>query len=510
MSDVRTSAMRGIAWTALSFGIRHGFQTVISILVARVLLPEDYGVYAMASLSVAILALFRNLGLSSALIRQPEIDERHLSSTFWFNAGLGVLLAGVLILAAPAVAGFFGTPGLRVPLLLLAPTFLLNTVTAVHGAILGRRRQYKTFALRETSAAVLSGLVAVTMAYMGFGLYALVAQSIVGSVFSVLFLWTSVDWRPRFVFHWASLSGLFAFGLPLAGSNVLTYFARNLDNLLVGRFLGAAALGLYGFAYGIITSPIAMVQNVLGRVMFPEMSRIQHDLEQMRAVYLSSLRHIAAILWLPLGGLLAMAPVAIPLVYGPQWQPAVVLMQLFLLVALGQVLATTVGWIYSSMGKSRRQFLALITFAGVLYGSFFIGLRWGVLGVTVAYVIANYVLSWPYNQIALSLIGLRMGRVLRELRWLALTLIGMVSTLYILRVAWIELVPDSRWSPWALLLTSAIVGAGVYGLLLWLTEPKLVESLRRLPANLRSARRAKPSGGMDRAAEGDGHGGPPV
>lgn len=487
--DVKESVMGGVAWTSLSFVTQNVMQTAISILLARILLPDAYGIVALASTTLTLIGMLRSIGAGPALIQNKAPTEEMMSSVFWFNGAVGLVSTLILLALAYPLGSMLAEPRVVNVFLLLAPNFFLGSLTTVHGALLSRQRRYRLYALREIAATLLSGLVAVVFAYSGFGYYALVLQGLTRGLFGILFLWRTVAWRPKFLFDWPSLKEVMGFGLPLAGTNIFTYLARNLDNLLVGRFLGVTALGLYGFAYGIVQQPIRIVQSILGRVMFPELSRIQADLPKVRSVYLSSLRYISALLWLPLGGLLVLAPVGIPLIYGKHWEPAVLLFQIFLLVVIPQTIATTVGWIYNSQGKTKEQFTRGLVANLFVYAGFVIGLRWGLLGVALSYLIVNYVGAWPFNALAFSVIGLRMRDVLGAVRNVFLALLELMAGLYITSIA-LQLLVGA--GPWTIMGVGAVVGTGLYGLVLWILEPDLPKRIIRLPLDLkRSSRKVR-------------------
>src|SRR5688572_26219963 len=388
MTDVRRSAVRGLAWTSLSYGLREAVKFVAGILVARLLLPRDFGVFALASLAIAVLALVRNLGFAAAIVRDPELTEAKTSTAFWTNAAVGVLLASLVFATAPALAAWFEEPRLRLALWVLAPTFLLDSLTAVHDALLERNRDYRRRALRDSAATLLGAAVALGLAWTGAGWLALVFQRVAAGAASVAFLWTAVKWRPRATFDRAALAALLGFGLPLAGWTAMTWLSNNVDSLLVGRLLGATALGTYTLAYSIARGPGQLVQAILGSILFPELSRIQADLPQVRAVYLSSLRHILAALLLPLAAMAALAPTFVPLVYGEQWGGAVPLVQLFAIVAIVPIAATTSAWLYTSQGKTRRLFWTSLVYTALLVAAFLIGLRGGLVGLAAAYALA--------------------------------------------------------------------------------------------------------------------------
>lgn len=487
LPPVKESVLGGVAWTSLSFAAQQLLQTALSILLARLLLPEDFGIVALASLTISVLGLLRGVGAGTAIVQAKKPTEKMLSSVFWFNAAVGVASTLILLAIAYPISIGLREPRVLPILLMLSPTFFLSILTTVQGSLLARQRRYKLYAKREVAATLLSGAVAVAMAFLGFGYYALVGQSITKGVFSILFLWWTVDWRPKLLFDWPSMKEVMRFGLPLQGSNLLFYLSRNLDNLIVGRWLGATALGIYGFAYASIQQPIRIVQSILGRVMFPELSRIQDDLPRVREVYKEAIRHIAGILWWPLGGLLVMAPEAVPFVYGHQWRPAVFLLQVFVLVAIPQTVATTVGWIFNSQGETKRQFYLGLIGSLALYAGFIIGLRWGLMGIAMSYLVVNMAGAWPFNAYAFATIQLGFGDVMRTLRWPALALAELVAGLSIVRVALLQVTDN----PWIVLPASAAAGTVLYVVTLWAADPWLVRSVVRMPREITRASRSR-------------------
>ncbi|MEA3166877.1 MAG: hypothetical protein QOJ26_1751 [Thermoplasmata archaeon] len=485
MTDTRASAVRGLAWTSLSYGLRQAVQFGAGIVIARLLVPRDFGVFALASLAIAILALARNLGLAAALVRDPELTEAKRSTAFWTNAAVGLLLAAAMALAAPTLAGWFGEPRLAFALWWLAPTFLLDTLTSVHDALLERDRGYRRRAARDSAATLLGTVAALALAWMGAGWTALVVQRVVASVASMAFLWTSVPWRPHLTFDRGSLRGLLAFGLPLAGWTALTWLSNNVDSLLVGRWLGPVALGTYTLAYSVARGPGQLVQAILGGILYPELARIQHDLAQVRAVYLASLRHILAALLLPLAAMAALAPTFVPLVYGKQWTAAVPLVQLFAIVAIAPIAATTAAWLYTSQGKTRRLFWTSLAYTGLLTAAFALGLRGGLVGLAVAYAVVSAAVGIPVSVLGARMVGLRLAELGRGLLAPGLAWLEALAILTLVQAAW----PDGSW--WMLAAACSLATLG-YVLVLWLVDPALVRSLRQLRHDLRSRPRGPP------------------
>ncbi|MFA5944251.1 MAG: lipopolysaccharide biosynthesis protein [Candidatus Thermoplasmatota archaeon] len=492
---MRSSAVRGLAWSSLSYGLRQTVLFIVGVLVARLLLPRDFGVFALASLAIAVLALLHNLGLATALVRDPNLSEAKLSTTFWTNAAIGALLAAAIAATAPVMADWFGEPRLKLALWWLAPTFFFDTLTAVHDALLERKRDYRRRALRDAAATLVGCAVALGFAWGGAGWMALILQRVTAGAASVAFLWTAVSWRPRWQFDRTALLGLLAFGLPLAGWTAVTWLSNNVDSLLVGRLLGATALGTYALAYSVARGPGQLVQAILGSILFPELARIQHDLGQVRAVYLASLRHILAVMLLPLAAMAALAPTFIPLVYGRQWTGAVPLVQLFAVVAIVPIAGTTAAWLYTSQGRTRRLLWTSLLYAALLVLAFFVGLRGGLIGLAMAYAAVSVLVGVPYSLFAARMIGLPALDVGRRVSAPILAWLEALALLVIVQAAW----PNGGWG---LLAVASLLAMGAYGLVLWLVDPDLVRSLRRLRHDLRRRPPTPPppAAGVDPAA----------
>jgi PST family polysaccharide transporter len=491
MADVRRSAVRGLAWTTASYGLRESVLFLTGILVARLLLPADLGVFALAALALAILGLVRNLGLSAAIVRDPGLTEERQSAAFWLSAALGLLLALGLAAAARPLALWLGEPALARALWWLAPAFLLESLGATHDALLERRRDYRSRALRDGLATLLGAGVALGLAWAGAGLLALVAQRLVASALSTAFLWAAVRWAPRPVAPPADVRALLAFGLPLAGATALTWLAGNLDRLLVGRFLGAAALGAYALAYTVARGPGSLVQAVLGTILFPELSHLRGDVPRVRSVYLASLAHVTAALLLPLSILCALAPAFVHAVYGPQWSAAAPVVRLFALVAAVPIVTTTATWLMASQGRATHLLLSSLASCVLVAVGFALGLRWGLVGLAAAYAAATLAHGVPFALFAFRSVGLTARTAARALLGPLLAWAEAIAVGILVDAAW------PRTGSWGLLAVGALACTAAYLAVLWVVDPPLVRSLRRIPEELRG-RKSAPQAPVDR------------
>jgi O-antigen/teichoic acid export membrane protein len=484
MGDVRRSAVRGLAWTTASYGLREAVLFGTGILVARLLLPEELGVFALAALALAILGLVRSLGLSAAVVRDPDLTPERQSAAFWLSALLGVLLTLGLFAAAGPAARWLDEPALAPALRWLAPAFFLESLGATHDALLERRRDYRRRAVRDGAATLLGAALAVALVLAGAGILALIAQRLAASALSTAFLWLAVDWRPRLVARLRDVRALLAFGLPLAGSTALTWLAGNLDRLLVGRFLGAAALGAYALAYTIARGPGALVQAVLGGILFPELSHLRDDVARVRSVYLQSLAHVTAALLLPLSILCSLAPAFVHAVYGPQWSAAGPVVSLFAVVAAVPIVTTTATWLLASQGRSAHLLLASAVSCALVAAGFAVGLRWGLVGLAAAYAVATLAHGVPFAIFAFRSVGLPLKTAAKGLLGPLLAWAESTSVGTIFQAAW----PGT--GSWGLLAAGGSACALSYLLVLWIVDRPLLHSLKRIPEELRGRKPA--------------------
>jgi PST family polysaccharide transporter len=274
------------------------------------------------------------------------------------------------------------------------------------------------------------------------------------------------------------------FGANLTGYNFLDYFQRNLDNLLIGRFLGPANLGFYNLAYNLLLFPLMNVSDVVGRVMFPAFSIIQHDKQVVREAYITANRYIGAISFPLMIWVLVTAPQLIRVLYGPKWISAIPLVQILALTAAAQSISVTIGWILLSQGRT-DVLLKLGIFTTIVVAiSFAVGLRWGVLGVAIAYTIATYFVVYPCFAITFRLIDLTVRDFLAKL-WpiiLATLILGIIA--FLLRISLERLGVTQNVIILAIVTAASLLS---YSALVFLLDRELFTGAVDLLAQLRSA-----------------------
>jgi len=459
----RSSATSGVMWAGVSQAGRILLQLLATAALSRLLPPTDFGLLAMATIVVNFANLLRDMGTSAAVIQRATLSEELLDSVFWFNIGLGICLAvSVLILAAP-VAIFFRESRLAGVLLALAISFPLTSSGLVHQALLERGLHFRQLARIELSSAGVALFIAVIAARAGLGVYSLVLNTVSLALFTTVQLWVASQWRPSLRWSAGELRSLWQFSSNLFGSQTLTYFTRNIDTMLIGRFLGALQLGWYNTAYRIMLFPVTNLSSVIARVLFPVLSRQQDNAAAFNSLYLRALSGIALITAPIMGGIWATRIQFVQVVLGERWLPVANVIAWLAPAGMLQAVGTTVGLIGMSTGNTpvmmRWSIVVFISTAT----SILIGLPAGYVGVARSYAIQNFIMFLPSFAVALHLVDLRLKHLLQAVGRQFLAAALMAIAVYAIGL----LLPAS----WPALLKLALlvpIGAVIYFLLVWI------------------------------------------
>jgi O-antigen/teichoic acid export membrane protein len=419
-APLRSTALRGLGWLTGAQGARQLLQFGLRVLLVRLLAPEDFGLLAMVTVFSGLVLILADLGLGPALVREETVGEEELSTVFWLNAATGCLLAGLTAALGPALAEFYRQPRLTPLCVALALGSWAGPLVSVPQALLQRRLAFARLARVEVLAMVAGGIVGVLLAARGWGVWSLVWQSNTVVLASLLAGLWEARWLPARRPRPAAVNRLWRVGGHLTAASVLNYGVRNLDNLLIGRFLGPVSLGYYSQAYQLMLVPVQNVTAVAGRMMFPTLASLQAEPARLRRGYLSAVSGIAAVTFPLMLGAVVMAPDLYAVLFGPRWERSVPLFQVLCGLGMLQSIGATVGWIYMATGRTDLMLRwNLLTVCLVLPG-FLLGLRWGGLeGLTIGYALTSGLLFVPSLAAACSVLHLPLGEVARRLApWL--------------------------------------------------------------------------------------------
>lgn len=413
--NLKAQTITGISWSAISQVVNQGFIFVISIVLARILGPAVYGLIGMITVFTGFAAVFGNLALGAAIIQRKDLEERHLNAAFWSNLTMGTTLTIIMAGIAPILARFYEEPALLMLTAVIAFKYIIDSLYVVQLALLQRSMRFKAMAGIQIGSNVISGLVGIAMALCGMRAWSLVAQTLGASIALTIISWRVGGWCPHFSFEFRAFKELFGFSAYALGFDIVNYWARSLDQLLIGRFVGASALGIYSRAYHLMLMPLTQVSQVLGRVMFPALSSIQDDKPRVKRAYLKATSIIAIITFPMMTGLFAVSDHFILALLGQKWADVIPVLKIFCWVGMIQSIFTTVGWLYMSQGRTGLYFVMGLVNSAVIIIAFIIGIHWSIMGVAWAYSIAILVLWCPSCIISGRLIGITFFELLRNL-----------------------------------------------------------------------------------------------
>jgi O-antigen/teichoic acid export membrane protein len=397
---LKKQAIAAVGWSSVEAFARQGLQFLFSVILARLLLPEEFGVVAMISLFTLVAGVFADGGFSAALIQKRNLTIDDTSSVFYFNVGMGLMVALMMVAAAPWIAAFYRVPVLMPLTRFLALNLFLGTFGAVHTALLLKDLDFGTLTRISVSAATLSGIAAVFLAWRGWGVWSLAVQGMISTVISVLLLWIWRPWRPALRFSSVALGSLFRFGSYLFVSGLLDTVFNRLYTLVIGRVYSARQLGFYTRADTTQQVPVSLMATVVDRVMFPLLSSANGD----RKILRSGVRKAVAILMLvniPVClGLAVVSRSLVLVLFGEKWSPCIQYLQVLCLGGLVWPLHIANLSVLKAMGRSDLFFRVevikkILGFSTLIVASTIsvLAMAWSgvVLGVICFFLNAYYV-----------------------------------------------------------------------------------------------------------------------
>ena len=412
--NLRQKAVKGVVWSAIQSWGRQAIAFIVFALLARLLAPEVFGLVALAGVFLAFTQVFLDQGFADAIIQREQLDPEHLDTAFWFNLAIGLLLTMLGITAAGVVAAFFSQPQLTPIIRWLSLSFLLRALSGVQEAIFRRNLAFKALAVRSLVAVVAGGLVGVTMAFMGFGVWSLVGQQLVDSLVQVIVLWLASDWRPRLNVSAKHFKELFSFGINVVGINILNFFNSRSDDLLIGYFLGPVVLGYYSIAYRLLVIVTQLLIGVINGLAMPVFSRLQEEPEQLRRALYSAIQLSSLIAFPAFLGLSVLAPELIVVLFGKQWTQSIPVMQILSLVGLLYAGFYFNGPVLMAIGKPTWHLgLTFLQAVGNVV-AFAIAVRWGIVAVAAAGVLRGYLMAPLTVWIMYKLVRIDIATYLRQ------------------------------------------------------------------------------------------------
>lgn len=388
MADLKGRTVRGGAVTLSAQAVKFVLQMGSTMVLARLLTPADFGLVAMVTAVTGLVAMFKDAGLSMATVQREHITHEQVSTLFWINVALSIVLMAITAALAPAIAWFYGEPVLTWITLAIAATFIFGGLTVQHQALLRRQMQFKQLAIIEIIAMAVGVTAAVAVGWYTRSYWALVVIPIAGTLVTCLGAWIASGWMPGRPRRDTDVMPMLKFGGGLTSFSVLNYFTRNADNVIIGFSLGSAPLGIYSKAYYLLMMPIREFNGPIGSVMLPSLSRLQSDPIRYRNAYLRAIGHLA-LCGMPVVALLfVVALEVVVIVLGPGWEEAATVFRWLVPAAILGTINVAPGWLCITLGRPHIQVIWAAISAPLTVASFIIGSQWGVVGVAAAFSIS--------------------------------------------------------------------------------------------------------------------------
>jgi len=394
-ADLGRRSARGGAVALSAQVLKFVISTAATIVLARMLTPQDYGLIGMVVIITNFVGMFQYLGLSTATVKWAELSHPQVSTLFWINAGLSAAIMVVTVACGPLLAWFYKEPRLIGITAGYAVSILLTGLYIQHEAILMRQMRFAAVAIVEIGAITFGLGAAIVAAWYGAGYWALVVNMLAMTVAMLVGLWVACGWWPGLPVRGSGVRSMLSYGGDLTGFNFMTYFARNLDNALIGRFWGAYQLGVYSRAYQMLLTPMQQINSPLIAVAIPALSRLADSPDRYRAAYVKILEKIAMITMPGVAFMIATSDWLVLFLLGPQWRESGRIFMLLGVAAIIQPVSRTALWLFTTQGRSREIFKWGVLSAVIAVLSILGGLRWGAIGVAASYAVTDLCISTP-------------------------------------------------------------------------------------------------------------------
>jgi PST family polysaccharide transporter len=394
-------AVQGVAWSAVQRGGTQAVSFIVFTFLSRYLEPGSFGLVAIATVFVTFIQVFLDQGFSVALIQRENLEEGHPNTAFWSSVTLGAVMTLLGIIAAGFIADVYQEPELKTVLQFLSLSLLFHSLSSTQQALFRREIAFDKLTARTLSAEIVGGAVGIVMAIRGYEVWSLVGRNLSRDFTAMLVLWGASSWRPKFFFSPNQFMDLFKFGISIVGDRFFYFINRNMDQLLIGYFLGATILGYYVIGFRLASLLIKLMMETISSVAFPVFSRLQNDLGKLNQAYyriskLSSLITVPSFI-----GMALIAPEIILTLFGEKWRASIEVMRVLSLLGLLQTITFLIPAVQLAVGKpSHRLAIRILKTLSMLLAIFY-SVQWGIVAVAIS-IVGTMLLISPIMLFALK------------------------------------------------------------------------------------------------------------
>jgi PST family polysaccharide transporter len=469
-----TVVVRSSRQTAVAQIVSQSTRFLTSIVLARLLTPDDFGVVAVALIIMTVLDRFRDMGTGAAIIQRREVDAGLLNAVFLLNVVMGLTMSGLIFAFAAPIASAMGNPDAAVVIMAFAGIAVITALGQIHQSLLRRRMQFRRIAVITALAAVVNAATSVVAALAGLTYWALVLGTAIGTAVSTVMLWICDPWRPTRDVSWSGLRSIAWYSWHIFLSDLLFLVWNQLDKVIVGRFVGPTGLGLYTMGQRVVTTPLTALSSVIDEVTFPAFSRRQDDDAALRSGFTRTAAVVALVIFPLMAGIAVLAEPFISVVLGDQWAALVPI--IWVLAPAGAIQAVTVnsGQLMLAKGRSDWTYRWGVLYVVVLGTLELVMSRWGATGVALGFAVGAALLT-PFSlMLAFRLVHMRLRDYVAAL--LPYAMMSAVMAGVVALVSW--LASQAGAVDLLRLVVAVLAGVAAYGLqvLVW-RPPALKDAL---------------------------------
>jgi teichuronic acid exporter len=478
LDRLRNKTLIALLWSFFERIGQNGIQFIIAVVLARLLAPAEFGLIAMLAIFMVVAQSFIDSGFGSALIQQRNVSHIDECSIFYFNIVVSIIAAGILCIIAPWIASFYNSPLLVLLTRALSLNLVINAFGLIQISLLTKHIDFKTQLKVSLLSTFFSGMIGIVMAYDGFGVWSLVAQSLSQNLFRTCLLWFIISWRPSWAFSFQSLRTLFAFGSKLLFSGLLDTIFQNIYFAIIGKFFSPADLGFYARAQGVQQLPVQIITESVSRVTYPVFSSIQEDKLRLKTGVRKALTSMAMLNFPVMIGLAVVAEPLIRVLLTNKWLPCVQYLQILCVVGMLYPLHAINLNVLSAQGRSDLFFKLEVLKKILIVVAIAITYRWGIATMIVGQVVTSIIAFYINGYYTSKLLDYSISQQIKDVTPLLLISSIMGGAIYGLRFARIS-------NDYTLLIMQIMLGAVLYiGLCLLIRIPAFLEILGMIKTRL--------------------------
>ena len=416
VKEIGHKALKGSKWVFLSTILSKSFQFITTIILARLLLPADFGIIAISQIIIGVVSLFQDMGMTQALIQKKENIEESADTVFLFNIFWSLILYIAVFIAAQYIGAFFGNNEAVTVLRVLCLSFLFQPFNIISNALMKKEFYFKRLFNITLWPAIFSSLASIILAYFGFGVWALVLGILTGNLLNAVFAWLSISWRPAFKFNMGIVKDMLNFGGAISMQNVIIWFENTFDDILVGRWLGTPLLGVYRLGYNIAIIPASQIAGPINDVVYSTFVKLQDNKADLKRFFLYIIKYVSLITF-PVGAFLFTASgILVTTVLGEKWSESIQVIQFVSVYGTIGSITFVIPTLCRAVGKPELFLRYLIILLFVTVPVFVYAVPYGLKAISFVHF-AMAILFLPYNlSIGMHLLDIRKSEIMNALR----------------------------------------------------------------------------------------------